>query len=32
MRRLYLGGCVVAGRLARMPGRFLGRQLAGLVA
>jgi uncharacterized membrane protein len=30
MRRMYIGGCVVAGLFTLMPGRFLGRQLAQL--
>lgn len=32
MHGLYLGGCVVAGLFALIPGRFLGQQLAGPVA
>jgi len=32
MRGLYIGGCIVAGLFTLMPGRFLGQQLAALMA
>jgi uncharacterized membrane protein len=32
MRRLYFWGCIVAGAFALLPMRFLGQQLAGVIA
>lgn len=32
MRGLYIGGCVVAGMFALLPGRFLGQQLLRVLA
>lgn len=32
MRGMYIGGCIVAGLFAFLPGRFLGRQLMAAAA